>query len=54
MKSTRWGGVFPFVWCFFNNKSANMRDLVIEKISKLCYTWQDGKVCNLSKKIENV
>lgn len=29
-----------------------MRDLVIEKISKLCYTWQDGKVCNLPKKIE--
>lgn len=35
---------------FFNNKSATVRDLVIEKISKLCYTWQDGKVRDLPKK----
>ena len=50
MKSTRQRRFFPFVWCFFNNKSATVRDLVIEKISKLCYTWQDGKVRDLPKK----
>ena len=52
MKSTKQGGLFPFVWSFFNNNTVNLRDLIIEKISKLCYTWQDGKVCNLPKKIE--